>query len=117
MVKKEKLLPVRIVINHDILRRLKLWGAILTRRDEVRIHFGKSLPLGYSARTAMLIGLHEIQYGTHENIKHVDTHNNEISLSVAIPSWFLNTLQDEAKKLKISRSELIRCALDLGLPS
>jgi hypothetical protein len=81
-------------------------------RPDIGVHFGGSLPLGYSARTALLIGLESIK----ENFEAYDLQGQITPLSVAMPLWLREELDAQAKHHNVSRLEIIRAALHEGLP-
>ena len=111
----ERLLPVRCLIDEPLLQRIEAWGRTLAKRPAVSIHFGNTLPLGYSARTALLIGIEELKVEEHI-LDAYELEGTPSALGVAMPLWFKEVLDREAKRLGISRVQIIREALDRGLP-
>lgn len=111
----ERLHPVRCLIDDALLQRLKAWGRTLAKRPAVSIHYGDSLPLGYSARTALLVGLEELKAEEHI-LEAYDLEGVPCPLGVAMPLWFRQQLDKEAERLNISRVQIIREALHRGLP-
>jgi len=114
--KLDKLAPVRLLIDEDLLRRIKEWGHLICSLDEVRIHYGDSPPLGYSARTALLVGLEDLGEETPDTLSPYEYKGAPLTLGVAMPRWFREKLSKRSKELNIPRAALIRLALHRGLP-
>jgi hypothetical protein len=112
---QEKLLPVRCLIDQTLLKRLKAWGRELASRPAVSVHYGHTLPLSYSARTALLIGLEELK-AAQAPVEEYTLKSEPVALGVALPLWFKEALDSEAKRHHLSRVQFIRVALDKGLP-
>ena len=108
----DKLAPVRCQIDSALLERLDRWGRLLVMRPDIGVHFGGSLPLGYSARTALLIGLESIK----ESFEAYAPVGQITPFSVAMPLWLREELDTLAKRHNVSRLEIIRAALHEGLP-
>ena len=113
---QERLQPVRCLIDHSLLQRLETWGQILACRPSVAVHYGDTLPLSYAARTALLIGLEELKESEEAPLVDYELEGLPCALGVAMPRWFREELDTTAKRFKLSRVQVIRLALDRGLP-
>ena len=103
---------LRLMVQDDLLERAQSWCKLLSEQPKHTMHHHAGVTLTYAIRTACLIGLTEIEAG-------LKVEASEAGLSrlyMTAPRWFFDHVDEVAQKHKVTRNDVLRLALDLGLP-
>lgn len=104
---------LRLTVKDDLLERAQNWCKLLSEQPNHTIHHHAGVTLTYAIRTAVLIGLAEIEEA---GLKVKASEAGLSRLYMTAPRWFFDHVDEVAQKHKVTRNDVLRLALDLGLP-
>lgn len=104
------------MIDGELYDRIEAWRRVLAERPSVAVHYGDALPVSYSVRTALLIGVEELKDTREGLIREYEDKGPPRPLGVSMPLWFIKVLDSEAERHGLKRNQYIRLALEWGLP-